>query len=400
MKIIYGCLTGIMLLSTVFGQSLDLSTLSGLILDKNNSLKSSEKEIDIKASALEQSKMFDNPTVEFEKAFGVESEISSTMNQSIPLGRKRKHNIRLHELKWDLAKLDYLDLKSQILTEAFTIFVEILQLQECLLLLETQMDISKELVTAVEKKVMAGKLSTAELSRVKIQYYQEKSYLREIENSIQDKWSKLTTYWGETQQPFTQVSGEISTLFDFPTNISFKNSYEYQRAAIQVEIENSHVDLEKSNRIPDVELLAGMKKIDSSEKTFQLGLSIPLPIFNRNTEHINEVKLQREKLNLYLSDVSIKIKTEISNIQRKLTKLETEIKVLRDEIIPEANSAYLVIYDGYLNGRYTYLDIVDAKKMWNQTKTQLLNTLTEHQIEIMKLNHISGNINKNMLGEN
>jgi len=400
MKIIYGCLTGIMLLSTVFGQSLDLSTLSGLILDKNNSLKSSEKEIDIKASALEQSKMFDNPTVEFEKAFGVESEISSTMNQSIPLGRKRKHNIRLHELKWDLAKLDYLDLKSQILTEAFTIFVEILQLQECLLLLETQMDISKELVTAVEKKVMAGKLSTAELSRVKIQYYQEKSYLREIENSIQDIWRKLTTYWGETQQPFTQVSGEISTLFDFPTNISFKNSYEYQRAAIQVEIENSHVDLEKSNRIPDVELLAGMKKIDSSEKTFQLGLSIPLPIFNRNTEHINEVKLQREKLNLYLSDVSIKIKTEISNIQRKLTKLETEIKVLRDEIIPEANSAYLVIYDGYLNGRYTYLDIVDAKKMWNQTKTQLLNTLTEHQIEIMKLNHISGNINKNMLGEN
>ena len=400
MKIIYGCLTGIMLLSTVFGQSLDLSTLSGLILDKNNSLKSSEKEIDIKASALEQSKMFDNPTVEFEKAFGVESEISSTMNQSIPLGRKRKHNIRLHELKWDLAKLDYLDLKSQILTEAFTIFVEILQLQECLLLLETQMDISKELVTAVEKKVMAGKLSTAELSRVKIQYYQEKSYLREIENSIQDKWSKLTTYWGETQQPFTQVSGEISTLFDFPTNISFKNSYEYQRAAIQVEIENSHVDLEKSNRIPDVELLAGMKKIDSSEKTFQLGLSIPLPIFNRNTEHINEVKLQREKLNLYLSDVSIKIKTEISNIQRKLKKLETEIIVLRDEIIPEANSAYLVIYDGYLNGRYTYLDIVDAKKMWNQTKTQLLNTLTEHQIEIMKLNHISGNINKNMLGEN
>ncbi|MBC8214871.1 MAG: TolC family protein [Candidatus Marinimicrobia bacterium] len=400
MNTIHRCLLGIILSSVLFGENLNLSILTDLVLNQNIAIKSSEKEINIKSSELLQSKMFENPSIEIATGFGNETEVSTMLSQTIPIGRKRRHNIHLHELELERAKIEHTNIQSQKLTEAYMLFVEVLQFQEKRLLLEKQIEVSEELLIAVEKKVTAGKLSTAEISRAKIQLYQEISGFRKIENTLQIKWKELETFWSESQPTFTQGIGNIATLFDYPSVLSIENSLEYKQAKIQVDIQNTAINLEKSNRIPDIEIGAGVRQSDFTDNTLNFGLSIPLPIFNRNKNNINIAKLQLDKSTLDLSDQSLKIQTKISNIEHKLKELKIEIEVLKNDIIPEANSAYLVINNGYLNGRFTYLDIVDAKKMWFETKNQILDALAEYQIEILKLRHISGNINQNLLGEN
>jgi outer membrane protein, heavy metal efflux system len=388
------------ILSSIFGQELNLSTLTELIVQNNITLKLSKKEVDVKLAELEQSKAYENPSIEFETGLGNETEVSGMLTQSITMGGKRKHNIRLHELELSIAQLEYENLKNQVFTDASVIFVEILHLQACKTLQEKRIEISEELLFTVEKKVVAGKLSTAEKSRAKIQLFQEKSSLRKIDRSLDVYWNNLFVFFGDSKQLYTIAIGELTKISTDLLNVTIENSYDYQQAKLQIEIQNINIELEKSNRIPDIELGAGIKQVDSSENTFQFGVSIPLPIFNRNKGNIKRSIIEYDKSQFLLAELSINLQTDIFNIKTILDDLKFEINTLTNEIIPEANSAYSIIKDGYINGRFTYLDVVDAKEMWFQSQKQYLDALTEYHNQRLRLNGISGNANHNLLGEN
>ena len=96
------------------------------------------------------------------------------------------------------------------------------------------------------------------------------------------------------------------------------------------------------------------------------------------------------------------LKTKVSNIHIELEELHTEINLLLNEIIPEANSAFTIIQDGYFNGRYTYLDVVNMREIWFQSREQYLSALSDYHISFLEMNSILGNnINKTtLLGDN
>jgi len=384
----------------MFGQTLNLSTLTDLIVKNNITIKSSEKEIEVKRAELEQSKVFENPNIEFETGFGNENEVSGMLTQSIILGGKRKHNIRLHELELNISQLELANIKNQVLSDAYEVFVEILHLQESQILQQKRIEISEELLDAVEKKVVAGKLSPAEKSRAIIQLFQENSSLRKIDNSLKIAWNNLLAFVGNSQKSFTAVVGEFAEISDYSTNTIIGKSYEYQKTTLQIEIQNASIELEKSNRIPDIEIGAGVKQTDLPGNSFQFGVSIPLSIFNRNKGNIKRAITELDKSQFMLAELTIKLQTEIANIHTKLDELKFEITILKNDIIPEANSAYSIIKKGYLNGRFSYLDVVDAKEMWFQSQSQYLDELMEYHKQLLVLNQITGNTNHNLLGEN
>ena len=168
MKLYQRCLAGIIIITTIFSQELNISTLEELIMGGNLSLKISEKEIEIKSELHRQSKTYPNPKIGIESNLESNSEISGMLTQTIITGGKRKHNIQLHALELNLSKLENENKKLTILNEAISIFAEILLLQESELLQQDRIKISEQLLEAVNKKVTAGKLSPAESSRAKI----------------------------------------------------------------------------------------------------------------------------------------------------------------------------------------------------------------------------------------
>jgi len=117
MKLVYGCLIGTLFISHLFSEVLDMEKLSELIIQGNSTLNASQKNIDIQAEKLQQSRAFPNP------------ESTAMITQNIMLGGKRKHNILIHELELNLSRLEYEYLKSNILNESNNVFVEILYLQ-------------------------------------------------------------------------------------------------------------------------------------------------------------------------------------------------------------------------------------------------------------------------------
>jgi cobalt-zinc-cadmium efflux system outer membrane protein len=74
-----------------------------------------------------------------------------------------------------------------------------------------------------------------------------------------------------------------------------------------------------------------------------------------------------------------------------LEVLASEIDILKNDIIPEAQAAYTTISEGYLNGRFTYLDVVDAQRMWFESREQYIGALKDYHTNILELDRIMGN---------
>ena len=65
-----------------------------------------------------------------------------------------------------------------------------------------------------------------------------------------------------------------------------------------------------------------------------------------------------------LKEVEIKVQTILFRLKTELEVSVSQIDILKNDIIPESQAAYTTISEGYLNGRFTYLDVVDAQRMW------------------------------------
>ena len=377
--------------SLVFCQTLDIETLERLVIDGNPYLAAGLQLIEAQSGKLEQSRKYSNPEFEFESGIGFDPEISAMLSQSIPLGGKRKQEIVLRNLKLKQARLAYDILKQEKLEEAYAIFMGILHLQKLQIFQNDRVLVSKDLLNAVSRKVEAGKLSPAEKSRARIQLYQEKLTLRDIKSSLISAWNLLSTFWGEEYSSFTVAEGNLTEIPTIPSLLSLDVTPAIRLSNLMVEIQQANIKLEKDNGVPDIELGGGVKQSDFSGNTYQFGLSIPFPIFNRNQGNIGSAKSELKKARFELKEVEIQVQTILFRLKTELEVLASEIDILKNDIIPEAQAAYTTISEGYLNGRFTYLDVVDAQRMWFESREQYIGALKNYHINILELDRIMGN---------
>lgn len=382
-----------------FCQSLDIETLERLVIEKNHQLLARAKQIDIQHGKLGQSRKLPNPVLGFESGSGADPETSGMISQTIQLGGKRKHKIKLSELDLKKAELEYEVFKRIKLTEAFNEFVVILHLQENKTLQQDRISVAEDLLNAVSKKVEAGKLSQAEKSRARIQLIQEQLKLGTIEKSLKTTWNSISSLLGNEKPLFHYAIGDLSRIEAIPTSISLDNAPDIQISKLSLEIQQTKIRSEKANALPDLDLGAGLKRSEIPGNTYQVELSIPLPIFDRNKGNIKSAVSGLEHAQLGLKAVELQLRTDISNLQSELETLISEIKILNDDIIPEAQNAYKIITEGYLNGRYTYLDVVDSQEMWFLSREQYLDELKEYHQNIFELDRLTGNTNRSNFKE-
>ena len=379
--------------SLAVSQQLDILTLERLVIKQNLKLLSISKQIEIAKGQLEQSRILPNPIIEFESGTGVEFETTGMISQTIILSKKRKLKIKLNELYFNKEQLEYEILKQAKLTESFNTFTSILHLQEILILQKDRISVAENLMNAVSRKVEAGKLSPAEKSRARIQLFQERLKLRSIEKSLQTDWNSISVLLGDKKSPFKHAIGDLSLLRDIPILISLEKAPDIQIFKLSIDIQQQKIQSEKAEVIPDLDLGAGLKHRNTPRNTFQVRLSIPLPIFNRNQGNIKSAISELEQAQLELKMIESQLKTDVSNFQTELENLVLEITILDDDIIPEAQNAYTIITDGYLNGRFTYLDVVNSQEMWFQSREQYMNALKDYHTNLFELDRITGNTN-------
>ena len=121
-----------------------------------------------------------------------------------------------------------------------------------------------------------------------------------------------------------------------------------------------------------------------------LGVSIPIPIFNRNQGNLLEALHRTDKARDELTASEIRLSNELAEAHERLNTARQEVESLQRDILPGAQSAYDAATRGFELGKFSFLEVLDAQRTSFQAKSQYLRALAEAHRSAAEIERILG----------
>jgi cobalt-zinc-cadmium efflux system outer membrane protein len=370
-----------------------------LAVQNNPELKTLHYEIDALGAAKIQSGLMPNPDfeVEAENIFGSKdfngfdnSEITAVLSQDILLAGKISKRVKVAETNISLAEWDYETKRIEIITDIRKAFQQALAVQLLIEKNEELIKVSKEFVVNLQKRVDAGKISPAEVSRAKIILNSLRIDLNRLKSEYENYKSELLSLIYQPDLTIDELIGELEYPVDVPSYDSLLNQLtnnpKLKRYESEYDKQTAIVNLEESKAVPDLTISVGFKRLnDAKANTFLVGASIPLLIFDRNQGAIQEAKIRVDQKQREYFSVKNRLTLQLNVLYKRLNTLIETAAQLNSESIPEAEDAFQIIKEGNLVGRFAIIDVLDAERTLFELQNQYLNIIGQihsTQIEI------------------
>src|SRR5690606_24719642 len=306
-----------------------------LAVQNNPELKTLHYEIDALGAAKIQSGLMPNPEfeVEAENILGSKdfngfnnSEITAVLSQDILLAGKISKRVKVAETNISLAEWDYETKRIEIITDIRKAFQQALAVQLLIEKNEELIKVSKEFVVNLQKRVDAGKISPAEVSRAKIILNSLRIDLNRLKSEYENYKSELLSLIYQPDLTIDELIGELEYPVDVPSYDSLLNQLtnnpKLKRHESEYDKQTAIVNLEESKAVPDLTISVGFKRLnDAKANTFLVGASIPLLIFDRNQGAIQEAKIRVDQKQREYFSVKNRLTLQLNVLYKRLNTL-------------------------------------------------------------------------------
>jgi len=369
-----------------------LRQVLSLSLLKNPELAAFSWEVRAAEARTLQASFLPNPEIEVEmEEFGGKGEqkrfdaLETTflLSQLLELGGKRSKRTRVAALERDLVGWDYETKRLDVLTETTKSFVEVLAAQDRLALNEELVGLSEKVFNTVSERVRAGKVSPVEETRAKVVFSSSQIEWERAKRDLEASRKSLAAFWGQTSPTFEKVAGELDAVKPIPSAEQFASLISQNpniaRWAVEVEQRRAAVELEKAKRIPNLTLSGGLRRFNETEdNVFVAGVSIPIPLFDRNQGGILETRYRLAQADKERQAAKVRIKTALAEAYQALSTAFFEATALKNEVLPGAQSAFNAADEGYRQGKFSYLDVLDAQRTFVEARVQYTEALSAY----------------------
>lgn len=364
--------------------TLTLQNALDLALEGNLELAVARREIEATEGQVLQGRSRPNPAL----VYTLEDLRTQTRSQSLQInlpverGGKRAARIAIAERGRDIAIEEFNIRRFELCAAVAAAFFEALAAQERTSLAHASVDLAKRASDAVGKRVMAGKVSPVEETKSRVAEAGVRVELAQAQSEQRSARIRLTSFLGALAPRFTLVVGRMDDLPSIPTldNIQQRLSASptLQRAQQEIERRRLIVALEQSKRTPDITLSVGVRHPNELQRSQVLfGIAVPLPVFDRNQGNLLEALRREDKARDELKALNARINSEVMQARERLESIRGEVDVLLREVLPGAKSAYDAATIGFENGKFSFLEVLDAQRTYFAAKSQTLKVQAE-----------------------
>jgi cobalt-zinc-cadmium efflux system outer membrane protein len=143
--------------------------------------------------------------------------------------------------------------------------------------------------------------------------------------------------------------------------------------------------------MPDVRLEAGYRSLkESGDHTFIAGLAVPLPLFDRNQGGIVEAQALISRAEADIRRQEIDLSRQLNEFYAALSLARQRAETLRERIVPGAERAYQEIKTGYERGRFSYVDLLEARRAWTVARQEELEATLEYHLAVAETEFLLG----------
>lgn len=323
------------------------------------------------------------------------SQTTLSLAQVVELGGKRAARVNLAERERTLAAWDFETRRVAVLTDATKAFVAVLALQDRQALVRELEALAQETLRSVASTVRAGAVSPVEEERARVNLERVQLEALRSAKELETARALLAATWGESDVTFERATGDLGVLPPLPTLSALlaaaPESPDLARWNAEIAQREAAIALERARRIPDLTVSAGGRQFaEGSEAGLVAGVSVPLPLFDRNRGNILDARhrLARAEAERRLADVSVR--SGLLASYQEISVAHGETTALRDRIIPRAERVFQQTRRGYATGLFRYVEVLDAERTLFGARRELLDALVTFHLAATDLERLTG----------
>ena len=365
-------------------EPLSLAKAIELALEGNPEVAAAKRQWEATEGQVLQGRSRPNP----ELAYSLEDTRSKTRTQSwqlnlpVELGGKRAARTKAAEKTREQAQAQLAELQATVRANVAAAYFDVLTAQERLVLARDSAALAKSSTDTVSKRVAAGKVSPVEESKARVAEAGVRVELAQAASEQRNALSRLFALLGRIDAPYTVLEGKAENLPSVPSLADLQplisSAPGVVLARIEVDRRKALTELEQSKRVPDVTVSVGMQRSNETQRNVLLfGVSVPLPIFDRNQGNLLEALKLEDKARDELQAATVRLHSEVAQARERLSTITAEVQSLQQEVLPGAKSAYDAATIGFENGKFNFLEVLDAQRTYFTAKSQYLKALGE-----------------------
>lgn len=365
-------------------EPLSLAKAIELALEGNPEVAAAKRQWEATEGQVLQGRSRPNP----ELAYSLEDTRSKTRTQSwqlnlpVELGGKRAARTKAAEKTREQAQAQLAELQATVRANVAAAYFDVLTAQERLVLARDSAALAKSSTDTVSKRVAAGKVSPVEESKARVAEAGVRVELAQAASEQRNALSRLFALLGRIDAPYTVLEGKAENLPSVPSLADLQplisSAPGVVLARIEVDRREALTALEQSKRVPDVTVSVGMQRSNETQRNVLLfGVSVPLPVFDRNQGNLLEALKLEDKARDELQAATVRLHSEVAQARERLSTITAEVQSLQQDVLPGAKSAYDAATIGFENGKFNFLEVLDAQRTYFTAKSQYLKALGE-----------------------
>ncbi|WP_045227132.1 TolC family protein [Methyloterricola oryzae] len=321
--------------------------------------------------------------------------VTVELSQLIELGGKRGKRTQAASLTRDLAEWDYEAKRIDVLAQVSRALVDVIVIQQRLELAQQTLDLSEQVITAASARVLAGKSSPMEETKAKVVRSSVQIEMTRAQRELEAARHKLSANWGSSTPKFARVVGNLDDIQPLPSLDSLQqrllDNPDLARWATEITQRQAVIEVEKSKAIPDVTAtLGGSNYLMTNDYALVVGVSFPLPVFDRNQGGIKEAERRLTKAEEERRGTEVRITTALNAAYQNLDAAHVEIESLRENVLPGAQQAFDAAGTGYRLGKFSFMDVLDAQRALFAGKAQYLRALADYHQSVVDVERLIG----------
>ncbi len=395
-------------------QTYGLQQLEASFLQNNYALLAQKFEIGRAEAEIVQEKLWPNPTLAISEvnlwangtaetlprlfgSYGRGQQLSVELEQLIETAGKRSKRVAIKQIEHRSSVYAFEELVRELKKELRQTYYQLSSLFQERKQLAAIIDLFTQLSEQYGRQAALQNVSKADYYRVQSELITLRKELANLDDDVAAYLETLRVLTKIDDISLTQLallSDDNNTLKAVPADLlamALDQNIGLKRQNLQVEQAGKQWQLEKSQRKPDLTLQLGYDRGGNIMQDFiGLGVSLDLPVFNRNSGNIKAAKFQLEKeeanqqaLKWALENAVVRLQGQLQRYQQAL--LEWPIAAVQEQ------EDILNRYKKHMqSGQVTLIEFIDFTQASRDAHKAYLDTWENYKITYEELQYLVG----------
>jgi cobalt-zinc-cadmium efflux system outer membrane protein len=339
-----------------------------------------------------------------------ESDFSAGVSQTIELGGKRRKRVAVAQLELNQIRAELLALERGLSAEIRRSYTNALAAARQLDVLEKLVAADEEIVRVTQARLTEGDVAPLDLNLVRVESDRLKIQIIQAKNDFETELLNLRTLIGaDVAEPVRLApQPERPPRLDLGltelTGMALKERADLQAAVIGEQIGEARINLAKSNAVPNVaasvrftrskgivdlpETAGGGFAVDK-DNDLTFGVSIDIPLFNRNQGEIAAATGEQLQSTRAREFLEANIRRDVAVAYRKYRAAAESLVLYSTQILPRSEENLRTVRAAYGLGEFSVFEVVNEQRRltenvtaYNQALRDYYNALTELETAI------------------